>query len=336
MACLDPFTFDTSGEESLLVVDGFLVPGGGSQQLKLSRTLDFGQKFFNPETGAEIILHSGDLSESYGEQEEGIYVLPGDVVKGIPGELYHITIELKDGSKYASSPLEMPALQIADSAFHRFEKELLFLPTGRTRESNVINVYVDTPIDRDNGDVYMRWFSDELFTFPEESCGGLQQPVTCYTTIPGKAQSLILLDAQISDQSVLKNIKVATKTSFPRVEFKGIHIFSIYQSSITKASFEYWTKVQSVALQAGTVFDPPPARIPGNISNLDDPTEPVLGFFDVIAIDTARTIIRPHEFRANIDPIRYCNQFARFRWPKECCNCRSIPETTTIRPPWLK
>ena len=70
-------------------------------------------------------------------------------------------------------------------------------------------------------------------------------------------------------------------------------------------------KVQSVISPAGTVFDPPPASVPRNIFNTNDPNQKLLGFFDVTEVDIQRTFVFPTEFKENIDARVVCSPFQR-------------------------
>lgn len=332
--CLEPFEFDIddSEVEKVLVVDGVLSNSSGPHTVTLSRTQPFGSKFLDPVTGASISLNNEFDFEEVGE---GRYIL--DNFQARMGDSYSIQISLSDGKEYISAAASMPPSVKPDSSFVRYEQDIFTTLTGNERLSKVINVYLDTPLpNRENGqEYYLRWITEGLSVFPEESCGGLHIPKTCYVIDPPNAQNLILQSSEnIAGNRLVKQF-VAQKSQYTNSEFKALYVFSTYQYSITKESFEYWSDLKSLANQSGTVFDLPPAALQGNVVNQDDPEELVLGYFDVAAIDTIRAKVIGAEFRENINGVMTCPQFSRFRWPSECCQCLVLEGSTTERPAWL-
>ena len=65
----------------------------------------------------------------------------------------------------------------------------------------------------------------------------------------------------------------------------------VKQYAISQAAYDFWKLQEDQSENAGTLFDPIPAKIPGNISNPDDPGEPVLGFFEASGVSTSRIFI---------------------------------------------
>ncbi|GAB3534516.1 hypothetical protein GCM10027443_21780 [Pontibacter brevis] len=67
----------------------------------------------------------------------------------------------------------------------------------------------------------------------------------------------------------------------------------------------------------GTVFDPPPAQVKGNMFNVEDEEEQVIGFFDASAVSMKEVIIQAEDIQYPVPP---------FQWPDDC---RTIPGATT-------
>jgi hypothetical protein len=333
-SCLEPFEFpiDDTLTEQLLVVDGLLTPSTGSQFFTLARTVSFKNKFIDPVLGASIVLND---TYPYTEIGDGKYELKNVDIN--VGESYFIDIRLSDGTHYKSLPTIMPRGIQPDSTFVRFENGIRTTPTGAERISKVMNVYLDTdlPNNDNEGDLYFRWLTEGLYVFPEESCGGLHQPKSCYIDVPPNGQDLVIQSSENIQGDRLINQRIATKNSFEINEFKALYILSTYQFSITKESFTYWSNLKTLANQSGTVFDLPPAALTGNMFNVDNPDELVLGYFEVADVDTIRASVLSSEFKSEINGIVPCSQFMRNRWPAECCECLVLDGATTNRPDWL-
>ena len=336
-ACIDPFEFDTSSSPSILVVDGQFTTSGGMQELRISSTLPFGDKFFDPVSGAEVTLHHDEEAEKYDEVDPGVYRLSGDGIIGVSGEEYFVEFKI-NGETYRSTPAIMPSPQPADTAFYRVEEDIVFQNNGIQRLAKVINVFIDTDIRRaeDKSGVYIKWLIDELYLFTDLVCSVFDNALTCYIPLATVNQNIQLFGSTDEGIDRLNAIKVFTKSIIPLVEFTGRHYFNVYQQAITKEAFEYWSLVQAVSVQEGTVFDTPPASIPGNIVNVNDESDKVLGFFELTSVDTVRTFIYAFEFKELYSLTVYCNPIRRFELKPECCECRTIPNATTIRPVWVR
>lgn len=336
ITCLEPFEFESPDEvEQILVIDGLLTSSPGKKLVTLSYTKEFSKKFVEPLRGAQVTLHTPQGPISYLENPEGLYEIAN--FAGVEGELYHIEVVMPDGKVYESTPAAMPKAIKADRAFHEFDRDIVVSTTGVERISNVINVFVDTdiPPSENNEATYMRWFVDELFIYPEETCGPLHIPKTCYVTVPGNAQNIRVFNSLNFGSNKLENFKVATKTNMAINQFKTVLFFNVYQYVVNEDAFEYWNRVQSLTGQSGTVFDLPPASLRGNLNNVNDPEELVLGYFEVATTDTVRTKITSFEFRDNVNLTVNCSPFSRFNWPEECCNCSTFENVSFERPDWV-
>lgn len=333
--CLEPFEFDIDEAEveKLLVVDGLLSNSFGPHEITLSLTQPFGSKFIDPVTNAKILLND---TYEYIEESTGVYVLRDVMIEN--DVEYSLNITLADGSRYSSNPAVMPDMIEADSSYVRFEEDIFTNLTGIERISKVINVYVDSPLPNNTGgeNSYLRWVTDGLSVFSEEPCGGLHAPKICYVYVPPDAQTLTLQSSENIAGDRLIEKQVAQKTSFTINEFKALYVFSTYQYSITKESFTYWSNLKSLANQTGTVFDLPPAALQGNIRNVTNENELVLGYFDIAAVDTVRARVLSSDFKTNINGIVPCSPFNRRNWPTECCECLILEGATAQRPDWLK
>jgi hypothetical protein len=72
--------------------------------------------------------------------------------------------------------------------------------------------------------------------------------------------------------------------------------------SISQEAYRFLRLVKQQTEISGSVFDPPPANIRGNIISLDNPEEVVLGYFIAAGESTKRIYIKGAEmdFRQNV------------------------------------
>lgn len=57
------------------------------------------------------------------------------------------------------------------------------------------------------------------------------------------------------------------------------YLVTIEQQSLTKSAYDFWELVDEQNNNVGSVFDTPPARIRGNLYNVTNPDDVVLGYF---------------------------------------------------------
>lgn len=330
--CLEPFEFDVSEAdvEKVLVVDGVLSNSSGPHTVTLSRTQPFGQKFIDPVTNANVILNN---QFEYTEESNGVYVLKNVNIE--VGNEYVLSIKLAYGASYSTDPVVMPKPVKPDSSYVKFERDIFTTLRGTERIAKVINVYVDTPLPNNTtGEItYLRWVTDGLSIFPEEFCSNLHIPKTCYVYQPANAQSLTIQSSENISGNRLNKQQVSQKNDHTNTEFRTLYVFNTYQYSITKESFIYWGRLKSLANQSGTVFDLPPAALQGNVFNVNNEEELVLGYFDVAAVDTVRARVISADYNANINGVKACRSF---NIPEpECCDCLVLEGASTQRPKWL-
>lgn len=335
--CIDEINFDVSkSDTSFLVVTGVFTPGKQSHQLKIFRTNSI-------EIGDVIQVNHAAVNLLYGNSGKvpyqfigaGVYELPVNALEAESGQNYQIEIDL-DGTTYLSSPQVMPQRIIPERAYFAFEEEVTNAQNGVIRDETVLSIFVDTPLPQNENNHYLRWTVDEVYAFPEVICHPLDLLMECYITKPNNTnpQRLNLLSDESLALDRFDSVKVAIRRSLAMhpEEFQSRHYFSVYQYALSKEAFDYWKQVESVTTQVGSIFDTPPAAVRGNIYNVDNDKEVVLGFFEVAAVDTIRTFVLNSDFDTHVVIPDICSSFFR---PDYCCNCRILENSSYERPKWF-
>ncbi|MFK7934735.1 MAG: DUF4249 family protein, partial [Saprospiraceae bacterium] len=170
------------------------------------------------------------------------------------------------------------------------------------------------------------------YSFTEFQCNPLTPPKTCYIQVNEFEQLLELEGNATGESRYLNQQRVANKPlSFANTQqFESRHYFNVYQYTTTRSAFEFYEVAKSVTQQEGTIFDAPPAVVPGNLESLDNPTEQVRGVFEVAAVDTVRVSITQAEVRSEIVIEPFCDAPSQ-----ECCDCRRFPMSSTLKPDWF-
>lgn len=305
--CVQEFDPPSQGYENLLVVEAFLSNGDTPLEIKLSRSMPIDTSAFIPESGAQISL-SDDAGELYNLaelQEPGIYVYNGLLNPQI-GKSYQIHISTQNGNQYESSAVTMRKTPEMDSVSFRFEERASAGKAG-------VQIYVDTH-DPNNNTWYYRWAWDAtwIFQMPYDSYllwedGQIKlreyRINNCFkydrSTSIDISTSKNLTEDQISDFPLLY-----VSTESDRLNLK--YSLNVKQYALSEEAYNYWKELQKVTENLGTLFDPQPSIVKGNIYNVNDENEVVLGYFDASSVSEKRIFINYKD----LPPTRFPNNFS--------------------------
>jgi hypothetical protein len=339
--CIREISFEApEADSSELVVSGSFTNLSGPHILRLLHPGDFETRDFSAVVGAEVRLVDETEGHSYPFAERFVpahrYQL--DSVSGIPGHIYHLEIRLNTGQEYRSSSDRMPEPIPADSLL--LDDRWVLLPNSEGRlvqtPEAFLRIYSHLPAQIP-ADVCLRWDSDCTFIFQELQLPGPFAPAArqCFISSSSSQQLVELLDMA----NYQGGANVSAEVGRLRVNYFFENRVALIgrQRTITREAFNYWKKVKSVVEPQGTIFDPPPARIAGNVRQTNDPNVRALGLFEIAAVDTLIRFANrgnlSFELRNYVVP--YCNG-AQSSIKNECFNCLVFPNSTLLKPEWWR
>lgn len=310
--CIDPVVFDRRQEDDLLVVDGKVSLQDTIQTLTLVRNSVVGRRArFPAETNAVVSLIENDkIVGIYVEEASGVYKI--DNFKPKIGNSYAIDIQLQNGDHYTSLPETMPRPVPIDSAYFNFDN------------LRTLTLYSTIKIPEQGDALYLHWQVRHVYQRTDMICGFSDQMDVCYYELDRGLdnQFVALLDASELKPGTAIEAQVAKATVVDTI-FGEITYFTVFQESITPATYRYWQKVDNLLTQTGSIFDAPPGQVRGNIYKVDDANALVLGVFYAAADAIAYVRTDPSDFL----PLRlnpYCGTANTPRSPfpfPECCFC---------------
>jgi hypothetical protein len=305
--CVQEFNPPSQGYDNLLVIEAFLSDSEDPFEVKLSRSTPIDTSAFIPESGASVRL-SSDSGEEYALVESvdpGVYLYNGPIHAQI-GKSYQIHVGTRNGNQYESSMVTMRETPEIDSVSFRFEEQASASLKG-------VQIYIDTH-DPANNTWYYRWEWDEAWMFqtPYDSYliwdNGQILPRderinTCWKF--GRSTSI--------DLSTTKNLSVDNISDYPLLyvsdqsdRLKLKYSINVKQYALSEESYNYWLELQKATESLGTLFDPQPTIVQGNIYNINDESDLVLGYFDASSVREKRIFIT----RGGLPPMRLPNYYA--------------------------
>jgi hypothetical protein len=261
ISCEDVIDLDLPPSESLPVIEGRITDQPGLKRVWLSRSIAYdSQDSFPRISGADIkLFENGVLVESMTENDtaSGEYLFYHQATVGWS---YHIEITTDDGDLWVSNPEEMRRIPEIDTIYQRYETNNPFLEDG-------YYVYFGLTDPPGLGDSY-QWkiaFNGEFLTGPF---------------------SLQLSDDRFVDGNSITEILINFEPLNPGDSAR------VEQYTLTPENYAYWNLVATQTQQVGSIFDPPPAPVIGNMRDANDPGKTVLGYFIVSGMRTADYVIQ--------------------------------------------
>ena len=287
VGCKDPYGPPArSINQSYLVVEGYL-NGNGPTSIRLSRTFKLDDSArVQPELSASVNLQSkGGALFGFVPMGNGEYrsaQLPMQV-----NEEYRLYIKTADGKDYISDYVPYKPTPEIDSV-------------SWERKENGVQIYANTH-DPANNTTYYRWDYDETWEFRSsylsfyEYKNGqvvMRDPnenlFTCWKT---ESSTNILLGSSASLQSDIISLKPITFIPNNSWKLSVKYSINLRQYALTKEAYQYWQNLMKISEQLGSIFDPQPSEIRGNIRNPLDPDELVIGYISAGTINEKRIFI---------------------------------------------
>jgi hypothetical protein len=289
--CVDPYRPpEVTSPGSYLVVSGFFNSAPGTtSSIQLSRT----QNLTDPkapavETKAQVTIESANKATyTLREGTGGVYTLSGIVP--LPNETYRLRIRTAQGKEYLSDFVPVNATPPIDSLSWRVENDGV-----------QINVNTHDPANKTH---YYRWEFDETWEYVaayfsgyelknKEIVSRTESVYQCWSSFVDKSIQLGSSD-RLSQDVISQRPLTFVRGASIKLGIK--YSIQVKQTALTKAAFDYYDQLAKITQNVGSIFDPQPSQITGNIHSVANTNEPVMGFFRVGTVESRRIIINKRQ-----------------------------------------
>jgi Domain of unknown function (DUF4249) len=275
MSCLDEIKLPQPTRIERIVVEGGISDVASANFLRLSYTDGVGgPKRVLPTSGVYVEIQNTKGEKTVMRADPlgtGLFTPERGSFLGKPGEDYNLYIKISDGREYKSASQEMPnAVKI---------KQLNYLATEKPRVGYAISADIEDPKNSEN---YYRWKA-ESFSIRKSTGVPVSFSICCTTCwVKDISEEINMLSDINFNGNTIKNHPVF----FSQYYGASMHKVKIRQYGITKDAFQYYTKLRAQLSRTGSIFDPLPATVRGNIVNVKDSDDTALGFFEVSTVST--------------------------------------------------
>ncbi|MCX2742088.1 DUF4249 domain-containing protein [Pontibacter anaerobius] len=335
-ACVEPFELETGSERKSLVVDGMITDQNRPDlnKVALSWTAPFNGDdktvLTQPVYGAEVMVKDARNNNMLlTEGEYGVYTLPESEFKAQIGESYTLYIRLPDGREYESRPellVPVPPIQDIKYEFREFIN-VVENAAGALVEKRTVgfDVKVQTRDLEERGNFY-RWDTEGVFEYFSDTEDRIDYytkkplPGLCWSNKGSINTKIATADDRLVNGRLFEHAIVVVPADIPTK-----YRVKVRQYSLTAEAYEFWRLFNEQQSSVGSIFDPPPAQIRGNLFSTTNPEEQVIGYFGASSL-TERYIVIPRYLYAPFPGLTYTV-------PKGDCRYLGLyPNVTDQRP----
>ena len=327
--CLDEIELDVPASDAVLVIAGNIYTQPGPYSVFISESAEFASGPAgspDPVSGAIVRLRDDvGNEETLTEFVNGEYRTAENGLRGTIGRTYTLEVQV-NGNTYQSQPEEILPVVSAES----LETEVLTgerqNEAGNFVSSTDVRVMVNTSFPINENGSFLRWTSFGVYEYAEIGSQGNLNPQICFVTEDVDFDNVSVASSEEVVDNFIQRQPVLTRVVDFR--FTARYCFNVVQHSITESAFNFWSAVGDEFERSGNIFEAPPGKINGNIFNVANAEDEVLGFFGASAVDTITILVEGREVG---NPIPQCRPFPR--GPESCTNCLLLNNSTRVRPP---
>lgn len=295
-SCEKAFDPDIKGSDARkYVINGGIFAGASIQTVNISHTSPISDPQYQPVTGCLVTI-ADDRGNNFLMQDMG----NGDYQTSINQELltigtaFRLDVLAQDGKLLQSDFDTLIPCPAIDSVYFELENREGNNPQDITRG---VQFYLDYKgSGSDSRNIY--WKLEETFEYRSEYAREWVYDGEVHHIVPPDSSLMYCWRTnQIPEIFTLttNNLNENTYHKLPlhfvsnrSVRFEYGYSLLVKQYSLTDAAFNYWDQMRQNSLQGGSLYETQPLAIKGNINDLSDPDQEVLGYFGASQLKTQR------------------------------------------------
>jgi len=296
-SCIEEYWPDLkNGSDNLLVVDGMISNAPGPYTVKLSRTSSIQNPEFIPVKNAMVyIIDESGTQELLNEISEGVYQTSENGILGVIGQKYKLYIRVS-GKAYESDFQEI--LDPVRVASVNYQQDYQIVEPGSNEEVVGYQFYVSTKMAMNEKNYYF-WEMEETFEYhsaydirfyyngilgppDEDHPMGLQRTYNPDTLFFCWKSDYLNDRFTYSTEYLTEPVIIDYPLHFipftdERLQVK--YSLLVKQYTISKNAYIYYKALVEQNSDQDGLITTQPYQIKGNIRNIKDPNEIVLGYF---------------------------------------------------------
>ena len=316
-ACITPFETELENQVVTLIADGELTDEKGPYNVFLTSSETFN---LPPKVSGATVWITDDANQRLDLEEisEGKYQSDSNSsFIGTVGRAYILHIEV-DGHSIESEPEKLVPTPPITAMRVEADEQIFISDLGNEIVTPGFQVFVDTETLGGTG-TYLKWDYRGVYVV-KTPAPTIPRALACFIPDEDPTENLNVFGVETNQKQPILGIPMKFFT--PTVKFDTIYFFVLKQFSLNRDAFEFWNAVQLQRKSTGSIFDPVPGTIEGNMRDINDPENLVLGYFTVSSVTEEQLSITrleleqfglqfkvpfPECFQFSPNPINYCD-----------------------------
>ena len=288
-SCTEPYILETNTYEEALVVEATITNELKKQEITLTKTSQFEDKEVQIEKGATIFITDNTGTRYNFEEESGKYISTTEF-QAIPGQEYRLTITTNNGRTFVSSSESLPPLNpIQDVKAAVETKDSLRGVAIRVSSFDPTNTanYYRYEYEETYKIITPKWVATKAILDNSSNVVLVPNSVdtkVCYST--KKNTELILANTSQQIDSHLNNVVRFISDQNYIITHRYSILVKQYVESL--AAYSYYETLKKLS-ESGSLLSPrQPGFLIGNLRSANNPSEKVVGYFDVASVSSKR------------------------------------------------
>lgn len=295
VSCVEEIAIESVGFEEAIVIEGTITNEAKQHQIKLSKVFAIDNNGPGHLSGASVKV-TGNSEYVFEETEPGIYI-SRDSFAARAGVDYQLQV-LVNGEEYESDPMQLTGT----SSIGELEATRIDY-----RGENGVAITLDNQTSTGSPNYY-RYEYIETFKFnanyykikdiviedgmPVE-VPKIKEEYTCYRT-EGSQEIILANTNSLSEDSVNDLLINFIGSDNPKISNR--YSILVKQYVISRGAYTYYKILEELSGSDNLFSQSQPGFFSGNITNINNPVEKVIGYFDVSSVTSRRTYFNYEDF----------------------------------------
>ncbi|OIV42832.1 DUF4249 domain-containing protein [Flavobacterium johnsoniae] len=345
-SCTEQYVFQNTDFESALVVEGTITNELKNQTIRVSQVYQLEETGPRFEKGANVFITDDQGNEYQFEEKDTVYASI-TAFRAEPGRKYQLKIKTREGKNYTSDEQVLTTETKIDNVTATVESV-----NGQRGVQININSF-----DPANTSKYYRyeytetykiiaplWYSQDAFVVfspavpadPDNDFPGLPAKESIVIK-PRIGETKTCFSTKKSDDILLNNTNSLSedRVHFP-IRFISdqnyiiSHRYSIFVKQYVQnlAAYTFYKTMKDLSSQGSVLSPKQPGFFYGNIKSVENPTEKVIGFFEVSAVSSERIFFNYADLFPNEPLPPYYEKNCNI---KDFIDCQGLPPCSGIQ-----
>jgi hypothetical protein len=301
--CIESYYPKINDEQHAIVIDGILTDKEGYHYIHVSRSVSLESHENMPVQGCVVkVIDDEENAIQFYEIEPGLYKqwINQEFLK--TGRKYKLRVTTNDTVYESSYETMLPSPPVGD-VYYEIEKRETTDP-----ENDIYGIQFYTDLVAPTGysksyrweleesweyhaEYLFRWWQDSKYDLLHDRGTNTDSVFFCWSIKPIHEIYTVTMKYITGDSlSRIPLIYVSNETNRLKIKYSLL----IRQYSLSDTAYYYWNQLKKQNEETGGLYETQPAQIHGNISNINDDNEIVLGFFNVSGLSEKRIFVSEH------------------------------------------